>query len=360
MPTTEKETAGLPANLRPRLWTPFRLLVTAGFLSATLGPGVFAWWTMVRMPGSSFDDELPPLTPAQEATAETLRSDVSALSALGVKSVERPAALAAAASLIELRFTELGHDVTRVGSMVRGVDCDNLEVALPHSSASRDMLIIGAHYDSAHDSPGANDNGSGVAALLALAERFGPERPLPTPVRLVAFVNEEMPHFRDGTMGSQTYAQQLIASGAPVRAMLSLETMGYYDDEPGSQLYPFPLSMAYPDTGNFIAFVGDEASASLVRASVGHFREDTAFPSEGAALPADLPGIGWSDHRSFWEQGVAALMVTDTALFRYPDYHQPTDTPERIDYERLARVVDGLEDVVVGLARELPEARASE
>lgn len=352
--------AGLPKNLRPRLWTPWRGFVTAGLVLATLGPGCFAWATMVRMPGSSYDGELPPLTAAQRRVAEQLRADVSALSELGVKSVDRPEALAAAAQRIEEEFEGAGHEVLRLGYAVQGVPCDNLEVALPHAGGSEQLIVIGAHYDSAHDSPGANDNGSGVAALLALARRFGPDRPLPTPVRLVAFVNEEMPHFRNGTMGSQRYAQRLMASGQSVRAMLSLETMGYYDDAEGSQRYPFPLSAAYPETGDFIAFVGDEASAGLVRASVAHFRERTAFPSEGAALPADLPGVGWSDHRSFWEQDVAALMVTDTALFRFPDYHQPTDTPERVDYERLARVVDGLEDVVVGLAAELPEARDSD
>jgi hypothetical protein len=126
--------------------------------------------------------------------------------------------------------------------------------------------------------------------------------------------------------------------------------MGYYSDEPGSQKYPAPLSALYPDRGNFIGFVGNLASRSLVRQAIGHFREVATIPSEGAALPEGLPGVGWSDHWAFWQQGYAAIMVTDTALFRDPTYHRHSDIAPNLDYQRLARVVVGLERVVHDLA----------
>jgi hypothetical protein len=134
--------------------------------------------------------------------------------------------------------------------------------------------------------------------------------------------------------------------------MLSLETIGYYSDQPGSQRYPFPLGLFYPGSGHFIAFVSNLRSRSLLHRALGAFRRHARFPSEGVAAPAFIPGLDWSDHWSFWEQGYPAIMVTDTALYRYPWYHSVQDTPERIDYERLARVVAGLH----GMLRELAGA----
>ena len=137
--------------------------------------------------------------------------------------------------------------------------------------------------------------------------------------------------------------------------MLSLETIGWYSDAPNSQRYPFPLSLFYPSTGDFIGFVANLGSRSLMHRVIGSFRRSVAFPSEGAAAPASIPGIDWSDHWSYWQFGWPALMVTDTAPFRYPHYHTPQDTPDKLDYDRLARVVAGLE----GVLRELitPEPR---
>jgi hypothetical protein len=132
--------------------------------------------------------------------------------------------------------------------------------------------------------------------------------------------------------------------------MLSLETMGYFSDDEGSQQYPFPVGLLYPDRGNFIGFVGNVASRKLVQRVVGSFRRHGRVPSEGAALPDSMPGVGWSDHSSFWREGYPALMVTDTAPFRYPYYHHPNDTPDKIDFERLTHVALGLEGVLADLA----------
>jgi Zn-dependent M28 family amino/carboxypeptidase len=151
-------------------------------------------------------------------------------------------------------------------------------------------------------------------------------------------------------MGSKVYATRARKRKENIIAMLSLETMGYYSEAPGSQQYPFPFSLFYPHTANFIGFVGNLRSRQLVRQSLDAFRRHTKFPSEGTAAPGWITGIGWSDHLSFWREGYKAIMVTDTALFRYQHYHTRQDTPEKIDYNRLARVTNGLADVVAELA----------
>ncbi len=197
--------------------------------------------------------------------------------------------------------------------------------------------------------PGANDNSTGVSATLALARAFSGKKPSRT-LRFVAFVNEEPPFFQTTQMGSMVYAKGCRARDEKVVAMLSLETIGYYSDEPDSQSYPFPLNFIYPSTGNFIAVVGNVKNGPLVRKLLGAFRRQAPFPSEGGALWGILPGVGWSDHWAFWREGFPAVMVTDTALYRYPAYHSRADTPEKIQYDRMARVVSGLQHVVAELA----------
>ncbi|MFN7972791.1 MAG: M28 family peptidase [Acidobacteriota bacterium] len=197
--------------------------------------------------------------------------------------------------------------------------------------------------------PGANDSTTGVAALLSIA-RAPLDRPQRT-LRLVFFVNEEPPHFQGPEMGSLVYARTSKERGERIVAMLSLETLGCYSDAPRSQAYPFPFSLIYPSTGNFVGFVGDVRSRHLVRRVIGTFRREAAFPSEGVAAPASIPGIGWSDQWSFWQQGYPAVMVTDTAPFRYGAYHTRDDTPEKCDLEKLARVATGLRAVVADLVR---------
>jgi Zn-dependent M28 family amino/carboxypeptidase len=210
---------------------------------------------------------------------------------------------------------------------------------------SDEILVVGAHYDTVSNCPGANDNGTGVAALLELSRRFR-ERPQARTIRFVAFVNEEPPFFQTAQMGSMVYAQAARARGDRITGMLSLETMGYYSDERGSQHYPAPLDAVHPDTGNFIGFVSDVPSEPFLRRAADAFRTGTRFPLEVAAAPAELPGVGWSDHWSFWQAGYPALMVTDTAPFRYPWYHRPEDTLDKICFEQMAEVVKGLEAVI--------------
>lgn len=207
---------------------------------------------------------------------------------------------------------------------------------------------MSAHYDTVIGTPGANDNSSGVAATLALARRFA-KRNTDRTLRFVAFVNEEPPYFQTDQMGSRVYAQRCRQRRENVVSMLSLETIGYYDDTPGTQDYPPPFGLLYPSEGNFIGFVGNTESGDLVRQAVAAFRRNEKFPAEGGALPGEIPGVGFSDQWSFWQEGYPALMVTDTAMFRYPHYHEPEDTIDKVNFDRTARVVRGLEKVVAEL-----------
>jgi len=165
-------------------------------------------------------------------------------------------------------------------------------------------------------------------------------------------VNEEPPFFQTERMGSLVYAKRLRQEQVPISAMISLETLGYHSDRPGSQKYPAVLGPFYPSRGDFVGFVGNSESRDLVRRATRSFRESARFPSEGVAAPATWPGIGWSDQWSFWQEGYPAIMITDTAIFRYPYYHTSGDTSEKIDLNKMARVVEGTRFVVAALANE--------
>jgi hypothetical protein len=303
--------------------------------------GSLLW--MTRMPGTSHRGPLSALTPAQVELRDRLRTDVVALG--GERNTEKPGTLGKSASFIEGALRDAGYEPKRLPYDDEGISVDNLEAEI---KGEKETVIVGAHYDSAPGAEGADDNGSGVAAMLALARSFASKHPKRT-LRFVAFVNEEPPHFWTPNMGSLVYAKACKARGDDIVAMLSLETVGYFRDEPGTQKYPPVVSWLYPDRGDFIGFVGNVGSRSLVRSAIGTFRANAAFPSEGAALPSFVTGVGWSDHWSFYEQGFQAIMVTDTAPFRNPHYHRPSDTPDTLDYDRLARVTSGLEAVVRAL-----------
>ena len=307
---------------------------------------------MVTMPGTSHQGPLDEFSNDEETLAIELRRDVEMLAGtIGERNVRDPEALARSADYLAGEFEAVSLAVERQEYDVDGVPCQNIIAEIRGAEKASEIIVVGGHYDSVVGCPGANDNASGVATTLALARRFSSTRPART-LRFVAFVNEEPPYFQTEEMGSLVYARACKERGDHVVAMLSMETMGYYTEEENSQQYPFPLSAYYPSTGNFIGFVGNIKSRDLVRRSVGLFRDKADFPSEGAAIFAGIPGVGWSDHWSFWQAGYPALMVTDTAPFRYPHYHEVEDTPDKIDYERLARVVTGLYEVIRDLANE--------
>jgi Zn-dependent M28 family amino/carboxypeptidase len=302
---------------------------------------LIAWRSMLAMPGRSWRSALPPLTDPQRALAAELRRDVVAITANGPRTV--PETLAPAAAYIERELIAAGYTPWRQ----RTSDGDNIEAEL-HGELPA-IVVIGAHYDSVDEAPGADDNASGVAGCLAIARRLAQTKPRQT-IHFVFFTGEEPPNFKSTAMGSYVYARRYHQSGATVSAMLSLESIGYYDTRPNSQRYPPFLERFLPSTGDFIGFAGNLGSRKLVRRCIGVFREHAKFPSEGAALPQVIEEIGWSDQWSFWQFGWPALMVTDTAPFRNPHYHNAGDTPETLDYERFARVVDGLVAVTRALA----------
>jgi Zn-dependent M28 family amino/carboxypeptidase len=304
---------------------------------------------MIKMPNNTYTGSLPPLTDEELRFRDTIRQDVEWLAGeIGERNVQRYANLCAAADFIQLSFEQAGYEVKRQSYEVAGRTCYNIEVEISGDREANEIVIIGSHYDSVVGCPGANDNASGVAALLALARAFY-GKDISRSLRLVAFVNEEPPYFRTAKMGSMVYAKRCHKRREDIFAMLSLETIGYYSEQPGSQHYPFPVGFFYPSTGNFVAFVSNLPSRWLVRKVVASFRRQVQFPSEGGAWPGIIPGIGWSDQWAFWRMGYPALMVTDTAPFRYPYYHTEQDTPDRIVYEHLSRVVVGLKLVVADL-----------
>jgi hypothetical protein len=307
-----------------------------------LALGGLFWCTSVRMPGSSHPGPLGELSPAAVELSKALEHHVRHLAVtIGERNTLHPEALNASAAFIENQVATLGLASERHPYEVDGQTVYNIEVLCPARTETQEVLVVGAHYDSARGTGGANDNASGVAVLLELA-RHCPADGARRALRFVWFTNEEPPHFQTEAMGSLHYARKLQSSGIGVAAMLSLETLGYYSDAEDSQKYPTALQGLFPDRGNFLAFVGASHSKALVRHSVAEFRAHAKLPSEGVALSDRISGIGWSDHWAFWQIGVPALMVTDTAPFRYEHYHRPSDTPKELDFQRLALATEGL------------------
>ena len=303
---------------------------------------------VVGMPGRSFAGAPRPLSADERQTRERIAGHLTHLAVtIGERNMPRYAALDDARGYVAAAFAEMGYAVSDEPLRAAGQSVSNIIAG--HQATTGPIVVVGAHYDTVRGSPGANDNGSGVAGLLELA-RLLYGRPEAAPVRFVAFVNEEAPYFGTAAMGSLHHAREAQRRGERIAAMLSLETIGYYSQQSGSQAYPLPLKWFYPRTGNFIGFVGNLRSRRLVHTAVAAFRSGATIPSEGIAAPELIRDIGRSDHWSFWQIGVPALMVTDTANFRYRQYHGADDTVDIIDHDSLTRVVYGLADSVVAIA----------
>ena len=306
--------------------------------------GNATWCFLLRMPGRNVSNSAA-LSSAEIELRDELIADVRILGGeIGERNMARYPQLNAAADFIENSFARTGLVPRRDSYELQGLACHNIEAEIRGSSP--EIVLVGAHYDSVFGSPGANDNGSGVAATLALARRFA-QKPAQHTLRFVAFVNEEPPYFLTEQMGSFVYAGRCKARDNQISAMISLETIGYFSDAPHSQTYPsLGLGVFYPTVGNFIGFVGNVRSRALLRRAIALFRKHSRLPSEGAALPSFIPGVSWSDQWAFWQHGYPGIMITDTAPFRYPHYHSATDTPDKLDYDRFALVVSGMEKVI--------------
>jgi Zn-dependent M28 family amino/carboxypeptidase len=226
-------------------------------------------------------------------------------------------------------------------------------ISLPHEGSTRhsEILLLGAHYDSVKGSPGANDNASGVAALLEISRMFRMVESALS-VRFVAFVNEEPPFFMTSQQGSMVCAIAARRRGEDIRLMASLETIGCYSDEPGSQIYPPLFKLFYPDRGNFLGMVSDFRSSAVLRRLAAAFRAHSDFPLQTVSTFRFVPGVSWSDRHSSWRQGYHAVMITDTAPYRYPHYHAATDTPDKLAYAELTQVTGALFAAFNEIARE--------
>lgn len=363
-------------RLRRRKWW-----VAASLLGASVG-----WKLAVVLiiagcvslfPGERLDP--PPVPAAAASTVERLRADVYALAGdrpgdIGERNLattrDGVTTLRLAEEYLTARLASMGYRVKADRYNVRPRDhhsnvipdgppisVANLEVEIAGTTKPHEIVVIGAHYDSVNSAkshlgrvstPGADDNASGTAALLALARRFAGASPART-LRFVFFTNEEPPYFWTEEMGSWVAAKQSRARRENIVAMLSVESIGIYNEE--KQDYPPLVGLAFPDEGTFIAFVSRHEDRELVDRCVTAFRGVSDFPSEGAALPRLVPRLGSSDHWSYWKEGYPAIMVTDTAFYRNRSYHKPCDVPERLNYLAFAAVVEGLEAVV----RELVE-----
>lgn len=306
---------------------------------------------MTAMPGRSFSGTLPPLSAEETEIKANLAQHVNYLAGtIGERNVIAYAPLQQTAHYIEDNLQKLGYEVKPQEYTVQMRKVRNLIVEISGGSRASEIVVVGAHYDTVYDSPGGDDNTSGVAALLELARLLKGSHPART-VRFVAFVNEEPPWFQTDDMGSLVYAKEAHRKKENIVAAISIETIEMCSDAEGSQKYPEGFSLLYPSKGNFIALVGDLASHGLVRDAVRSFRAAEQFPSEGSSAPGWIGGVGWSDHWSFWQEGYPGIEVTDTAPFRNPNYHEPSDRPDTLDYERMARVVHGLRGVVADLGK---------
>ena len=332
-----------------RAWLPMSLSVLLGLallLAAALG-GVYLY--CVRMPGESWQGQPPPLSAAETRIKTGLERHVAMLAGqIGERHAGRPQRLRQAADYISAELGALGYPVTE--QKFSGDRYRNLVAEIEGSARPDEIIVVGAHYDTVLLTPGADDNASGVAGLLELARLLRERAPGRT-LRFIAFTNEEAPFFGGPEMGSMVSARAARRGGDDIVVMFSLEMIGYFSREPGSQHYPRIIERFYPATGDFIAFVGNLRSGAVLRRAVKHFRREAAIGSAGLIAAAALvPDIQRSDNFAYWRNGYRAIMVTDTSNFRNERYHTAADVAASLDYDSMARVVSGLAAMLEQLA----------
>jgi Zn-dependent M28 family amino/carboxypeptidase len=289
-------------------------------------------------------------SPAVAVDPARLETHVRALAeTFAPRDESHPQNLDRAAAYIRRELQEAGGRVEEQPFEVGGTTYRN--VIARFGPETRERIVVGAHYDAAGPYPGADDNASGVAGLIELARLLKRNTPR-TQVELVAYTLEEPPHFASSTMGSAFHAAALKRQGIPLRAMIALEMIGYFTDAPDSQRFPLSgMKSLYPSRGNFITVAGKLGQGSLVRQVKKAMRSASPLGVEAISAPPSLPGVSLSDHRNYWEAGYPAVMITDTAFYRNDNYHTESDTPDTLDYKRMAMVVQGLHAAVMGLGK---------
>jgi len=259
---------------------------------------------------------------------------------IGDRSIFQYEKLKQAERYIADQFSSLGYTVELQKYSVLDKTVINIIATKTGLYRPKEIIIVGAHYDTCYN-PGADDNASAVSGLIELARLMSDKQANRT-IKFIAFVNEEPPFFKTGSMGSSVYVRYIKERMEDIKAVVILEMIGYYTDEPNSQRYPPFFGLFYPNKGNFITVVGNFSSRGLVRKVVSGFKKQTAFPIESVVTFNFIPGVDFSDHWSFWQEGYPAVMITDTAFYRNPNYHSSTDTYETLDYKSLAEVTKGL------------------
>lgn len=316
-----------------------RKLEVTTLLFATFVAAPAGLWAVVTEPVWAATEPVD----VEPASAERLHADVVMLvDELGPRHHDDPDHLTAVAKRLLARFAALGL-ATEVQPVPSDVP-DSVNVIGRLGPEKGPVVVIGAHYDAYKETPGADDNASGVAGLLELA-RLLVAKPPPITVEFVAYANEEPPYFRSDEMGSRVHAASAVERDLVL--MISLECIGFFSDDPHSQHFPFALMRPfYPSRGNFIGVVGRSSQGAVVREVKRAMRAQDGVPVEAIAAPTWIPGIDWSDHLAYWDEGFDAVMITDTAPNRNDAYHEAEDTPERLDYTRMASVIDGVAQVV--------------
>jgi Zn-dependent M28 family amino/carboxypeptidase len=272
---------------------------------------------------------------------------------IGPRPPERPAAIHAASGYIERELAGIGETVTREEYEALGRSVWNLIVERKGTAKDDEIVVVGAHYDSLERTPGADDNASAVAMLIEVVRALA-GRSFQRTLRFIALTCEEPPYFNLGLMGSQIHARGCRGRGESIYAMLALEMVGFYRDEVGSQSLPpgIPrgLKWLFPKRANFLAAVANPKSARLLWPFRRGFKRGSKMPLFTVALPESIHEIRRSDNSSFWDQGYPALMITDTSFLRNPNYHEASDTPDTLDYERMAEATRGVTEAVARLA----------
>lgn len=312
----------------------------------------------IQPPWKSFNGELPELTQIEKTTSQNLSRHLNKLCIeIGERDFLHPQNLKKSIDYIKREFESMGYEVelqkVPTPNFISNTEQPffNIVAEKKGTKFPNDIIVVGGHYDSVagHGCVGADDNASAIAVLLELARLLRNTQPEKT-TRFVAFCNEEPPFFNTEYMGSYVYAKNCKDQGENIEAMFCLEMLGYYSDLEGSQSYPYPLNtilnLIFGDKGNFIAFISNIDSRGLMAKSLETFRNSTKFPSQGVSLPSFVTGVDWSDHRSFWGQGYKAIMIGDTALYRNKYYHTPKDTPDKLNYNKMARVTVGIKNVL--------------
>lgn len=292
--------------------------------------------------------------PTSQELANRLYAHVDLLAGvIGVRHLEKRGTMEATAAYIEQQFQQAGFSVDRECYQVGDFTTCNLIAELKGCRNPEEILILGAHYDSVKESSGADDNASAVAMLIEAA-RLLQKFQLRRTIRFVAFTCEEAPYFHCGAMGSQFHARQCQQRNENIIGMLCLEMMGYYSDRPGSQNIPpaIPkwIRWAFPSTGNFLGAIGNPQSWKLCWQFRRGFKRATGFPLFSLVLPQKIEEIRRSDNSSFWDCGYPALMLTDTSFLRSPHYHEPSDTPDTLNYARMTHVTAGVVEAICRIA----------